>query len=144
SRLIVAHRRAAALVEDRLARVLPELVVAPPSAGLLRHEGRREFGEALGQPLIAIRREADLMSPPLMSELVRADVVDEVLRAGEAEGHALRAGEEGEIRDVNQRRPRLPEVPLRLLRDGDVLVRKRAEIVIAGARGVDAVGERGL
>jgi hypothetical protein len=80
-----------------------------------------------------------------MRELVRTDVVDEILDPGaHAQRVALRAGEKGEVRHVDQRRPRLAEVPFRLLRDGHSLVRQRTEIVVAGARGVDAVRERRL
>ena len=49
------------------------------------------------------------MPPPLMGELVIAHLVDEVLGLVHAEPLPLRAVQEGDVGEEDQRRPRLSE-----------------------------------
>src|SRR5690242_18565974 len=80
------------------------------------------------------------MSPPLMRHFMRADLVDKVRHVEtEAKHVPNRAADEREIRQINERGPRLSGEPRRLLRDRDAFVGERSEKQIAGSRGVRAV-----
>ncbi len=131
--------------EDDLPRLAPDVVVGGPALGPLHREGRRELGETLLQPDVAVGVGGHQVAPPLVGELVEADLVHEVLdRGGEPQALALRAVEERDVRHEDQRRPGLAERELRLLGDGDVLFGERPVVSGEDAAGIDAVRHRRL
>jgi hypothetical protein len=106
-----------------LALVLPELaVLSHVFADQLEEQGCGEIGEAFAHPLIAIGVKADGVSPPLVSDFVRA--YDFVIPMRIESQQFMARGGVKEVVDgqVDKPRPSLPVAPGALLRNRNTLV----------------------
>src|SRR5450631_4490695 len=87
------------------------------------------------------------MTPPLMRDFMRGDLLNKIRKVKGAAPHqhpALRAVEKRANGQINQCGPRLTEIEGGLLRDGDASIRRISEPGLEATNGVLGIDHRAL